>query len=190
MSAKTAHPAKPAAKTGKKLMNKSEGSYIALSDSSVDMYGKTMALPDETIVQVFTDCTLLSISEIEQIKKRLEAGINPRDIKMNLAFELVVLYYGKSKAEKAQKKFIQTFQKKEFPNNAPEITVKQGVLLKDVMMKENIVSSHSDLRRLIGAGAVKDVAHDIKIHALDFKIINNMDIKIGKRKFLKIKVKE
>jgi len=176
-------------KTGKKLMNKSEGGYIALSDSPNDMYGKTMALPDETIIQVFTDATLLSLSDIEQIKKELEAGINPRDIKMKLALELVALYYGKKKAEHAQKNFIGAFQKKEFPNNAPEITVKHGVLLKDVMMKENIVSSHSDLRRLIEAGAVKDVASNKKVHALDFQIINNMDIKVGKRKFLKIKVK-
>jgi len=113
--------------TGKKLMNKSEGDYIALNDTPFDMYGKTMALPDGVIVQIFTDCTLVPMSRIEEIKSILSSGGNPRDTKMKLAFELTALYHGKKKAEAAQKKFIKIFQKKEFSYDAEEVSVTDGV---------------------------------------------------------------
>ncbi|MBI2054118.1 MAG: tyrosine--tRNA ligase [Candidatus Staskawiczbacteria bacterium] len=176
-------------KTGKKLMSKSEGGYIALSDAPAEMYGKTMALPDEVIVQVFTDCTLLSLSEIEKIKQELNAGINPRDIKMRLARELVTLYHSALKANSAEKNFVNTFQKKEFPEDVLEVLVPVGVPLRTILSEKKIISSYSEFSRLQKSGAVKDIQSGEKIMKPDFKVMKDMDIKIGKKRFLKIKVR-
>ncbi|MDP3725761.1 MAG: tyrosine--tRNA ligase [bacterium] len=174
--------------TGKKLMSKSEGGYIALSDLPSDMYGKIMALPDQVITQVFTDCTLVSPEEIARVIKYLAEGKNPRDIKMKLAREIVSLYYREQKALKTEEGFIATFQKKEFPVDAEEIIVEVGALLNTVLVQKRFVASNSEFRRLIQEGAVKDLRTGKKIDDPYFKIMDSLDIKIGKRKFLRIKL--
>lgn len=173
--------------TGKKLMSKSEANFIGLNDLPFDMYGKVMALPDQTIAQVFTDCTLVSREEIARITKDITEGKNPRDVKMQLARELVSLYHGEKKASVAEKKFIATFQKKEFPVDAEEVVVKSGTLLNAVLIQKHFVVSNSEFRRLIEEGAIKDALSGKKINDPQFKIIDSINIKIGKRKFLKIK---
>ncbi len=175
-------------KTGRKLMSKSEGNFVGLSDQPALMYGKIMALPDSTIIQVFTDCTLVLREDIERISREISEGKNPRDIKMELAREIVSLYHGKNKALAAEKQFVETFQKKEFPNDALAISVAKGAVLQEVLVKAGVVSSNSEFRRLLAAGAVLNVANGAKINDPQFKIIEPLNIKIGKRKFLKIEI--
>lgn len=175
--------------TGKKLMSKSEGNFIGLSDSPSDIYGKTMALPDGVIVQVFTDSTNISIQDIEQMKKELESGGNPRDVKMKLAFELAALVHGKKNAEKAQKKFIETFQKKEFPGDAKTVLVRKGSDLKGILFKEGVITSTSEFLRLLKGGAIKNADSGEKIVDPHFVVVGDMRLKIGKKTFLKIMVK-
>ncbi|HOZ53609.1 MAG TPA: tyrosine--tRNA ligase, partial [bacterium] len=80
--------------TGEKMMSKSLGTGVFLDSSNIDMYGKIMAQPDENIPQLFTDCTFLELSEISQIKKDLAEGqINPKDVKMRLAYEIVKIFH-------------------------------------------------------------------------------------------------
>ncbi|MBI2108991.1 MAG: tyrosine--tRNA ligase [Parcubacteria group bacterium] len=176
-------------KTGRKLMSKSEGGYVALCDTPAHMYGKVMALPDSTIIQVFIDCTLVSLSEIEHIKKELRAGINPRDIKMKLAKEIVALYHGAKKAEEAEKHFVSTFQRKEFPSDATEISVARDATLENILLAKNIVSSKSEFRRLIEGRAIMNTETGVKLDSISYRINADINLKIGKKKFLKIKVK-
>lgn len=173
-------------KTGKKLMNKSEGNVIGLDDEYTDMFGKVMSLPDEAIISVFIDCTYLSMEEIEKIKKEMENGTNPRDAKLRLAKEIVTIYHGKNMAEKAEENFINTFKKGGLPENLEEMKVIAGELLGKVLVSSGIVSSNTDFRRLVGEGAVSDAVSGEKIEKFDFKIEKSIVVKVGKKRFVKI----
>ncbi len=176
-------------KTGKKLMSKSEGGFIGLDDSPQEMYGKTMALPDEVLVSVLTDCTYVSLKEIESIKKDLEAGTNPRDIKMRLARELVTLYHNKEAAEKAENDFIETFKKGGVPEDIETIEAEKGSVLSDILKNASVVASKTEWKRLIEEGAVSNMDTDEKITDQFIKLETSGTYKIGKRRFVKIIVK-
>ncbi len=173
-------------KTGKKLMNKSEGFIIGLDDEYNDMFGKVMSLADEAIVQVFIDCTYVSMEDIEKIKKDLENGVNPRDVKIKLAKEIVTIYHDAEKAEKAEKNFIETFKKGGLPENLEEIKTENGKNLAELLVENKIVSSKSDFRRLVTENAVSDAVSGDKITDVNFKIHSDIILKVGKKRFVKI----
>ncbi|MDQ3014457.1 MAG: tyrosine--tRNA ligase [bacterium] len=175
-------------KTGKKLMSKSEGGFIGLNDSPQDMYGKTMALPDEAVFQVFVDCTYVPLGEVEELKKQTEAGTNPRDIKMRLARELVTLYHDAEKAKAAEENFVNTFAKGGVPDEVETVATEAGKLLVDIMVEKSIVASKSEWRRLIDEGAVSIVESEEKITDPFAKAEKSGVYKIGKRRFIKIEV--
>ena len=174
--------------TGEKLMSKSLGTGIGLDESPASMFGKTMALPDEAIIQCFVDCTDLPLAEIENIKKELHAGANPRDLKMRLAWEIVKLYHGDKEADKAQNFFVTAFQKKEIPADIKIINAVKGTLLIDILLKNNLVKSKSDFRRLVAGGGLSEINGE-KITEPTAKIEKDITLKIGKKNFLKIELK-
>jgi tyrosyl-tRNA synthetase len=174
--------------TGEKLMSKSLGTGIGLDESPASMFGKTMALPDEAIIQCFVDCTDLPLAEIENIKKELHAGANPRDLKMRLAWEIVKLYHGDKEADKAQNFFVTAFQKKEIPADIKIINAVKGTLLMDILLKNNLVKSKSDFRRLVAGGGLSEINGE-KITEPTAKIEKDITLKIGKKNFLKIELK-
>jgi tyrosyl-tRNA synthetase len=171
--------------TGKK-MGKTENNMVALSDSPEEMFGKVMSWTDGMILSGFELCTSISIDEIEKYKKDLENGVNPRDIKIILAKEIVKIYYCEEKANKAKQNFIETFQKGGLPENIEEIKVENGRLLVDIVVENKIVSSKSEFRRLVGENAVSDAVSGEKIIDSNFKIHNEITLKIGKKRFVKI----
>jgi len=168
-------------KTGKKLMSKSEGNYIALQDQPCDMYGKVMALPDEVIFECFYLCTTLPRKEIEEIKK-----LTALEAKKKLAFELVKLYHSYEAAKSAQKEFELTFQKRGTPTSMPVFkTNSKAYSIVDILVKSNSVDSRTQAKRLIEQGAIeinKKVVKSLKEEVGDREVV----IKIGKRRFLKI----
>ncbi len=176
-------------KTGKKLMSKSEGGYIALNDSYTDMFGKVMALPDEVLVSMFIDCTYVSMEEIEQIKQQLVSGVNPRDIKVRLAKEIVTMYHSKEQADQAEKNFIKAFSKGGVPDEIQTLNIPNGTLLKDVLVKEGIVTSNADWKRLIEGNAVSHAGTNEVITDLYAKTEKDVTLRIGKKRFVKISVK-
>jgi tyrosyl-tRNA synthetase len=175
-------------KTGKKLMSKSEGGYVSLQDAPSDMYGKIMALPDEALVQLFIDCTLLPMTEIHTIEENLKKGLNPRDVKARLAKEIVTMYHNADDAAAAEEHFINTFKKGGMSSESKEVYVKQGALLVDVLLLEGIVESKSEFRRLVAAGAVRALDTDQKITDEKATIQNAVDLKVGKQRFVKLRL--
>ncbi len=172
--------------TGKKLMSKSEGGYVSLKDLPRDMFGKIMALPDEVIRQMFVDCTKLSMHRIEEI---LNISTNPRDQKLILAEEIVSMYHGKSAADKAKQYFIDTFSSKKISEDVPEIICDPGSLLSDMLLSAKIIDSKSGFTRLIRDGAVSKVAPEEKKIEDIFAKAEEGTYKIGKHRFIKIKIK-
>jgi len=169
-------------------MSSSWGNTINITDTANDMFGKVMSLRDELIVKYFIHATRVSMEGVGEQEAALGRGENPRDVKLNLAEEIVSMYHGKEEAARAREAFLSTFQKKEIPDDILEISVHENVSLADVLTKKGVTSSKTDFRRLVGEGAVKRLMEG----GVEEKIINDTEnatpgvYKIGKRRFVKI----
>ena len=172
---------------GKEKMSKSMDNYIGITDEPNDMYGKVMSIPDSSILNYFELCTFTPMDEIEEIKKKLEkSSANPKDIKMNLAKQIVAIYHGEEKAQKAEKSFISTFQKGEIPEKMTELDGKGGKPLMDILVEAKVLSSKGEFRRLIEEKAVTNLDADKKITDVNFVPQKGMKFKVGKKTFIKI----
>lgn len=173
------------ADTSGKKMGKSEGNMIALIDSAEDMLGKVMSWTDGMILSGFELCTYLEGDEIKDIKEKLESGENPRDIKLQLAFEIVKIFLSEDDANRAKDHFIATFSKKEIPDDILEL--KPTVYNVITMLTESkICKSGTEARQVIDQGGVK--VNDKKVEVKDyFATVEAGDIiKKGSRWFARV----
>lgn len=173
--------------SGKK-MGKSEGNMITLADTPQNMFGKVMSNPDSLIIPSYELCTRATESEIENEKAFLAGGGNPRDAKMRLAVLITEIYHGKAEAEKAKDSFISAFSTGTMPIDALEVKVSKDSVLSDVLVAQKVVASKTEWRRLVGEKAVKDLKTGQQIDRFDEKAISDMDLKVGKHRFIKIRV--
>ena len=173
--------------TGEKLMSKSLGTGVSLKASPVDMFGKVMALADESILQCFVDCTYLSMLEISAIGQKLANGANPRDAKMRLAHELVTIYHSSEAANKAQAGWIKQFSDGNLPENVTELTIDAKVTnWPDLLLAGKFATTKSEARRLIEQGAVKIRQNKVSLE-MPFVLANDDILQVGKRGVAKIK---
>ncbi|MFA6407618.1 MAG: tyrosine--tRNA ligase [Candidatus Paceibacterota bacterium] len=172
--------------TGKK-MSKTEGTLVNLDDEPNDMFGKVMALPDELIVHMMELSTMMSSPRIEELKKKLSAGENPRDIKLVVAKEIVSLYHSPKTAEEASEEWLRVFSKKEKPEDAPKLNLeKKSLPLLELLLLAGI-ESKGEARRLIEQGAVK-INDVIKKDTNSVVTLTTKDIiRVGKHRFFEIK---
>jgi len=173
---------------GVNKMSKSLGNYIGINEPPNVMYGKVMSIPDEVMISYYELTTDVEPEEIEEIRRKLEEGtLHPRDAKMRLAREIVKLYHGEEAAKKAEEEFIKVFQKKDIPDNIPEVELQSSkVYLPRFMVENKLCSSTSEGMRLIKSGAVK--LNGEKINDLDIEFQNGDVLQVGKLKFVKIKL--
>jgi tyrosyl-tRNA synthetase len=175
---------------GVEKMSKSLDNYISITDEPNNMYGKILSIPDNRIVQYFTLCTYKPLSEVSDIARDLEHSVkNPKDIKMQLAREIVGMYYGPDKALIAESAFNNTFKHGEVPSDAPEIAVAAGEKLLDILLREHTVPSKTEFRRLVREGAITIVETGEKIDNPDYVVQKSINVRVGKRRFVKIIVK-
>ena len=173
---------------GVEKMSKSYDNYIALDDSPEDMYGKVLSISDDMILKYYRLAVFADRDKLESVKKQLkDSSINPRDIKRELAKELVCRYYNASEAQKAEEAFDQIFVKKDIPDDMPTFNLDSESILIDILVSEKLVSSKGEAKRLIGQNAVKingevcnDPGHVIKKDSGEFIV------KVGKRRFLRV----
>lgn len=178
---------------GKNKMSKSLGNYIGVSDEANDMYVKVMKVPDDLIIKYFTLCTDLHPDKIVEIEKNIENGENPRNVKMDLAFEITALYHGQDEARKAQEYFETVYQKEEIPEDVEVIEVNmvsdsEGVNLIDAIEKTGDFKSRSDIRRIFtqkGAKINGEMVDDIKKIS---NLTSGQIVQLGKNRFYKIKI--
>lgn len=171
--------------SGKK-MGKTEGNMVALSDTASDMYGKIMSWTDSLIIPSFELCTNISMFELESIARDLADGaVNPRDLKMKLAHNIVSIYHGEKKATEAEKMWVNTFSKNEIPQHIETFTVKKDDLLIDFLLNKGLISSKSDFRRLIEEHAITNLDTNEKVSSTSQKAIPGV-YRIGKKRFCKI----
>ena len=167
-------------------MSKSWGNAIWLDDKPNDIYAKTMAIKDELILNYFLLATNLSLEEIAKFEKRLKSKENPRDIKKELAFQIVKELYNDKSAQKAKEEFEKTVQNKEIPDDIPQLTFYDKFTITEALMASGFIKSRSEAKRLIDQGAV--ALNGKKVHNLDFAVEQGI-LKVGKKRFVKLMVK-
>jgi len=170
-------------------MGKSLENYIPIIDGADDMYGKVMSIVDNVIWDYFELVTRVPMKKIEEMKGEVSKGENPMKFKKILAEEIVAFYHGEQKAKEAEKNWENVFSKKEIPDEMEEIAGSVGELLADVLVKNKILSSKSEWRRLIEGNAVHDLIKKENIIDPNAKISSELILKIGKKRFVKILIK-
>lgn len=153
-------------------MSSSWGNTVNLLDIPNDMFGKIMSLKDEFIIRYFTFATRVSMDTINAYSDSLKYKSNPRDIKMNLAYELVRMYHSDDAAKKAQEFFVNTFTKKELPSDIQEFTAIKFDL-GSVLLDSKTVPSKSEMRRVLSQNGVKINGKTVTDHKT---ILNSGDI--------------
>ena len=171
---------------GQDKMSKSYGNDIGLTDSPQEMYGKTMSITDEMIVKYFRLAADASDEVLVKIESNLnDSSYNPRDAKRLLARSLVELYYDSDSALKAEDHFDEVIVNKSIPDDIPEFQIERETSLVDAVFLSKVAASKSEVRRLVKQGAVS--IDGKKIDDASFSLRSGQVIKIGKRRFLKIK---
>lgn len=172
--------------TGAK-MGKTTGNMVSLMDDANNVYGKVMSWPDSLIILGFELCTDMSLEEIQKKAGALKGTVNPRDFKMHLAYEIVKSYTDEKTAQKAQDNFISTFQQHEIPSEIKKFEAKQYASMAEILIKEKVVSSNSELKRLADAGAIKNLETDKILDFSEVKSQNSTGVyKIGKNRFVRL----
>lgn len=168
-------------------MSKTSGNCVWLDDSPHDMYGKLMSLPDEHMWQYLELVTDVPMEEIAELKAQT---INPRDVKVRLATEVVKTYHGQAAAEAAREQFERLFSSKSGPSDDDlvERTVdKADWTIDDLLVTIEAVGSKSQARRLLEQGAIKLNGTKLTEDTVDLE--DNATLQVGKRQFYKLRVK-
>lgn len=173
---------------GVRKMSKSFGNYIGIMETAEQMFGKIMSIPDNLILKYFNLLTDLSIYEIAEIKNKIDGGYNPRDLKMSLAEEIIKLYYNEKEAEKAKENFIKVFSRKEMPDEADILELKENENIVEAIFNSGVMNSKGETRRLIEGGGLKINGEKIGVHYIISENDNGKILQVGKKKFYKIKI--
>jgi tyrosyl-tRNA synthetase len=168
-------------------MSSSWGNTINLTDAPNDMFGKTMTLADDLIIDYLVHCTRVPMDQVNEWKKKLEDGANPRDAKVFLAKALVSMYHSAQEADAAEAYFVNTFSKGEVPEDVREVTVETGKNLIDFLVEEGLATSKGDARRKVEQGGVSIAGDKITNTDLALTEVHNKKIlKVGKKDFVRI----
>ena len=161
---------------------------ISLTDSPKDMFGKLMSIPDTLITRYYSLLTDVSQEELVKMDEQIASNsINPRDIKMKLAYMITEEYHGKEGADKAQEDFINVVSNKGIPDDIESVKIdSDGVNILDLLVRLGFVQSKGEAKRLIQGGGVK--LDGEKLSDMTFVVKPNMDavLQAGKRKFAKL----
>jgi len=168
-------------------MSKTRGNCIWLEDTADEMFGKTMSIPDQLIGDYFL-LTRFPVEKIEKIKIDLKRKkTNPRDLKAELAREIVTVYHGPKEAKKADQSFQRIFKERELPEEISRVKVEESSLnITDLLVKTKLAQSKSEAKRLILQGGVKINRKTERDWRKIIEINKGLVIQVGKRKVIKL----
>ena len=174
---------------GVEKMSKSYDNYIGLTDTPKDIFGKILSIPDELIYNYFELTTNLSNTDLFDVKNKLsDKTNNPRDLKRELGKKLIEMYYDINQANAAQEEFDKIFIKKEIPDDIEEIHLEKDSKFSiiELIVKVGFAGSNGEARRLVEQGGVSINSSKISDTKELITIENELILKVGKRKFIKI----
>ena len=176
---------------GTNKMSKSLSNFIAIDEQPDEMFGKIMSISDELMWRWFELLSFMPENEISILKKEVENGANPRDIKFILAEELVDRFHEKGKGSNCKQKFLERFQKGAMPSDIKKVNIdieNETILLTNLLKTVEMTSSTSEAMRLIKQGGVKIDSEKVSDIKLEIKKGSEAVYQVGKRKFLHIKI--
>ena len=160
---------------------------ISLTDSENDMFGKLMSIPDNMISRYYSLLTDATKEELETIDKQIaEGSVNPRDIKLKLAYTITAEYHGEDGAKRGQDAFINVVSNKGIPDDIQEVSGMNGKGILDVLVELKFTASKGEAKRLIQGGGVKVDGEKITDMAYTFNFEGSVVLQAGKRKFAKL----
>jgi tyrosyl-tRNA synthetase len=176
---------------GVQKMSKSMDNYIGIDDAPTDMFGKVMSISDELMWRYFDLLSFKSNVEIEQYKTDVKNGKNPRDVKFDLAMELIERFHDAHAAQDALNAFKAQFQKGAIPDDIPEITIEteNGEMgIAHILKNAGLCTSTSDAIRMVKQGAAKLNGEKLTDPKQTFPVGTHEVFQVGKRKFAKIEL--
>ena len=171
---------------GVNKMSKSLGNYIGISEAPKEIFGKTMSVSDVLMWRYYDLLSFRSSTEIAALKRAVEDGRNPRDVKVMLAQELVARFHGARAAEEALADFEARFQRNAIPEDLPEVTIvagSEGLALFQVLKQAGLTGSTSEAMRMIEQGAVRLNGERADDKGLRLCAGETLVLQVGKRKF-------
>ena len=173
---------------GVEKMSKSLGNYIGIHEDAKSMFHKVMQIPDALIVKYFELATDILPEELDLIKKKLDQGENPKEIKLILARTITSLYHTKEETKAGEKFFEEAFTRKEIPEEIDTLEVKaeQNNLFDCLtpLVGNGFIKSGSEFRRLVTQGGVRKNG-DV-VSGMEEKIQSGDVLRIGKKRFVKL----
>lgn len=174
---------------GVNKMSKSLGNYIGITEAPKDMFGKLMSISDDLMFRYYELLSAKTMQEITAMKTACQTGsLHPKNVKMELAFELVARFHGQEQAKVAREHFEAQFSKGELPADMPEIRVAgdaRRLFLPRFLKDMNLAASASDARRLLQQGAVSLNGEKVAQEELHVQAGEHI-LKVGKLKYLRI----
>jgi tyrosyl-tRNA synthetase len=176
---------------GVQKMSKSLNNYVGIADAPDEMFGKLMSISDELMWRYFELLSFRPMSEIEQFRRQVGEGANPRDIKFLLAEELIARFHDSASATQARENFIARFRKGAMPDDMPEVTLEpgsEGIPIANLLKEAGLVSSTSEAFRMIKQGAVKIDGERLEDKDRRISAGTEAVFQVGKRRFARVAV--
>lgn len=170
-------------------MGKSLGNTIDLLDEPYNMFGKVMSVADSMLVTYFTLLTDVEDAEIASVESQIKAGtVNPRDLKLRLAMEIVGQFHGEEAAARSEEEFLRVFSRREQPTDMASFVLHEAKPLAELLVATGFASSKSEARRLITQGGVR--INEKKVDKPEEMIPQaEAVLSVGRRKFVRLVVK-
>ena len=174
---------------GTNKMSKSLDNYVGINEDPDEMFGKIMSISDDLMWRWFELLSFRPINEINELKKEVKSGMNPRDTKILLAEEIIERFHSKEDAENAKNTFLDRFQKGAKPKDIEtfSISLDDDIAIGNLLKESGLVQSTSEAMRLVKQGAVKINDEKIDDPKLSIEKKQELLVQVGKRRFLKIK---
>jgi len=176
---------------GVQKMSKSLNNYVGINEAPEEMFGKLMSISDDLMWRYFELLSFRPMKDIKELQKQARAGTNPRDIKMQLADEIVARCHGHATAQQAHEEFINRFRHGALPESMPEIEftlVDTGIPVGQMLKQSGLTASTSEAFRMIDQGAVKIDGERVTERDTMINRTGTYVFQVGKRKFARIRV--
>lgn len=171
---------------GVNKMSKSLGNYIGVNESAGDMFGKLMSISDTLMWRYFELLSFRPLAEVAQLKKQVEDGANPRDIKMELGVEIAARFHGNAAGEAAREAFVRQFSRGALPEQIPEVSIAapaEGMGLARILKEAGLVKSNGEGMRMITQRAVRIDQERVEDKSLLLKPGQTYLLQVGSRRY-------
>jgi tyrosyl-tRNA synthetase len=176
---------------GVQKMSKSYGNYIGITEPPGEMFGKVMSVSDDLMWRYFELLSFRPLADIAALKQAVADGRNPRDVKFELAAEIVARFHDQAAAEAARAEFIARFQQGAMPDHIEELSLesRDGRLgIAHLLRQAGLVKSTSEAFRMIQQGAVRIDGERVEDRGLEIEAGTTHVYQVGKRRFARVQL--